>query len=179
MLKIFYASDFRIFVCNNIVNSVPSHQIRKLFYRRIMSFNIGNRVAIHLSCRFDAKGNLAIGDHSVLNRGCRIDTRGGVFIGENVSVSEEVVILTASHDPNSISFAGKRSPVKIEKFAWIGTRAMLMPGVTIGRGAVVAAGSVVTKDVASKAIVAGVPAREIGTRDCEPSYTLDYQRAWH
>ncbi|WP_390621096.1 acyltransferase [Stieleria neptunia] len=120
-----------------------------------------------------------MGRHSVLNRGCRIDTRGGVRVGENVSVSEDVVILTASHDPQSSSFAGRHAEVTVDDYAWIGTRAMLLPGVHVGRGAVVAAGSVVTRNVAPMMIVAGTPAREIGRRHCELKYHIDYRRSWH
>lgn len=65
------------------------------------------------------------------------------------------MILTAYHDPNSEDFAGVEKPVTIEDYAWIATRALVLPGVKIGRGAIVSAGSVLTKDVPPGVIVGG------------------------
>ncbi|NJK52359.1 MAG: hypothetical protein HC936_05170 [Leptolyngbyaceae cyanobacterium SU_3_3] len=80
-------------------------------------------------------------------------------------------IWTAQHDLNDSGFAGVSAPVVIEDYAWISSRATILPGVTIGRGAVVAAGAVVTKSVAPFEIVGGVPAKKIGERNRD----LDYQ----
>lgn len=172
-------SDFRLFLCNHVANRVPSHSFRLVFYRIAMRFDMKQRVSIHLNCRFDAKGNCNIGENSVVNRGCRPDTRGGITIGKNVSISEEVIILTADHDPNANDFAGRKRTVTIDDYVWIGTRAMILPGVHVGRGAVIAAGAVVTKDVPPMTIVVGVPARVIAKRDSTLKYSTHYRRAWH
>jgi maltose O-acetyltransferase len=89
-----------------------------------------------------------------------------------VSISPDVTVLTSQHLYDDPTFALVSRPVVIEDYVWIGTRAMVMPGVTIGRGAVVAAGAVVTKDVAPLEVVGGVPARPIGRRSLDPAYTL-------
>jgi maltose O-acetyltransferase len=118
-----------------------------------------------------------IGRNSRIGRNCSLDARSPLSIGDNVSVSPEVIILAGTHDVNDPRFAA--SPVgpwavSIEDYVWIGTRAMILPGVTVGRGAVVAAGSVVTKDVPPLTIVAGVPAKPIGSRDSGATvYELD------
>jgi acetyltransferase-like isoleucine patch superfamily enzyme len=82
------------------------------------------------------------------------------------------------HDPQSGTYTTQGGPVVIEDYAWVSCRVVILPGVTIGRGAVVAAGSVVTKDVAPYTIVGGVPAKKIGDRNRDLTYTLDYHKAF-
>jgi acetyltransferase-like isoleucine patch superfamily enzyme len=77
---------------------------------------------------------------------------------------------------NSPDFAGRNKAVAIEDYVWIGTRAMILPGVSIAKGAVVAAGSVVSKDVEPFQVVGGVPAKLITIRNSELRYKLAYQR---
>jgi acetyltransferase-like isoleucine patch superfamily enzyme len=86
-----------------------------------------------------------------------------------------VWIWTLEHDPQSPDFATVGGPVTIEDYAWVGCRVVILPGVCIGKGAVVAAGAVVTKDVPPYAIVGGVPARTIGERAPD----LRYQLTWY
>jgi maltose O-acetyltransferase len=169
-------SEMRLYLCNYWVGSIPSHVIRNWYYERIMGFNLEHNVGIHLRVRFDAARGLRMGENTVVNRGCRLDTRGGITIGSNVSISEDVVILTADHDPESPEFEGRKRPVCLGDRVWIGTRAMILPGVAIGDGAVVGAGAVVTKDVLPYQIVAGVPAKAIGERRRDLSYECSYRR---
>jgi maltose O-acetyltransferase len=91
-----------------------------------------------------------------------------------VSISPEVTILTAFHRIDDPKFRVESRPVVIEDFVWIGSRATILSGVKLGRGSVVAAGAVVTRDVEPLQIVGGVPARPIGTRPAEAlGYVLD------
>jgi len=168
--------DGVLFVCNHIVARVPCHAFRKWFYRAVMRFEIGKRSFIFLGALFDTKGQFKLGDYSTINHGCRLDNRGGLEIGANVSISSDVCILTADHDPQSAIFAGRERPVRLGDYVFVGTRAMILPGVTIGKAAVVAAGAVVTKDVAERTIVAGCPAREIGIRSAKLEYQVGYHR---
>lgn len=94
-----------------------------------------------------------------------------VSIGDNVVINDGVEILTGSHDPHDSHFRHILAPVRIEDYAWIATRAMILPGVTVGRGAIVGAGAVVAKDVAPYAIVIGNPARPVNNKRTE---NLDY-----
>ncbi len=165
-----------LYFTNRVLARIPSHQLRLFFYRRIMRFAIGSKSYIFMDAWFDTKGGLTMADHSVVNQKCRLDTRGTITIGSNVSISAEVCILTADHDPASPSFAGRHRPVTIGDFVFVGTRAVILPGVTLGKGAVVAAGAVVTRDVAPFDIVAGCPARKIGSRNKELLYETDYGR---
>ena len=94
------------------------------------------------------------------------DSRGGtITLGNYVDVAPEVNIWTLEHDLNDPNFATKQGDVVIEDYAWVCNRAIILPGVRIGQGAVVAAGAVVTKDVPAWAIVGGVPAKIIGQRN--------------
>jgi putative colanic acid biosynthesis acetyltransferase WcaF len=87
-----------------------------------------------------------------------------VRIGDNVVVSQDAFLCTASHDISSVTMELTTAPIVIENNAWVTARAIVMPGVVVGKGAVVATGAVVTRDVAEWSIIGGIPAREIGKR---------------
>lgn len=169
-------SEFRIYISNELISGFPSHRARNWFYRKVMGFHIGKRSTVFMHCSFDCTKSFSIGDGSVINARCRLDARGGITIGDNVSVSQEVIILTGDHDISLPDFGGRNRPVVIEDYAFIGTRAMILPGVTIGRGAVVAAGAVVSKDVPPFAVVAGVPAKVVKERRKDLNYSVEYFR---
>jgi len=172
-------SEFRLYLCNEWVAGFPSHTFRNFYYRNIMKFNIGPNCSILMHCKFDCTTNFNIGENSVVNQRCRLDNRGGISIGENVSISEQVIILTADHNVDSAEFEGRSKPVTIGDYVWIGTRVIILPGVSIGKGALVAAGAVVTKDVMPYAIVGGVPARVIRMRSEDLNYKTGYHRLFH
>jgi maltose O-acetyltransferase len=117
-----------------------------------------------------------IGDHSIINRDVILDGRMGLKIGSNVSISEGALLLTLEHDPNSLTFDNRGGAVTIGNRVFVGARAIILPGITLGEGAVVAAGAVVTHDVPPFTIVGGVPARPIGERRSDLIYTLDYRK---
>jgi acetyltransferase-like isoleucine patch superfamily enzyme len=95
-----------------------------------------------------------------------------------VSVSPGVWLLTDQHDMNDPGFAEVFGPIEIDDYVWIGSRALVLPGVKIGKGAVVAAGAVVTRDVAPYVVVGGVPARQIGTRSTDLRYRINWRPAF-
>jgi len=167
------------YLTNHVISRVPSFAVRRYWYRRILGIDLAEGSAVFLGCYIWFYGpgqvrraGVRLGRHSLVNRGCCLDARAPLHIGDNVSISPEVMILTTGHQYEDPDFGLLSQPVVIEDYVWIGTRAMIMPGVTIGRGAVVAAGAVVTADVPAQAIVAGVPARPIGKRTLDPAYTL-------
>lgn len=172
-------SELVIYLTNYTINYIPFHSLRNIWYKYILEFQISSGSSIHLGVKFDCKQNFYIGRNSTINANCRIDNRGKVTIGANVSISEQVIILTADHDPQSSSFQGRTSSINVGDYAWIGTRAMILPGVTIGNGSVIAAGSVVTKSVEPYTIVAGVPARKISKRNDNLDYNASYVRLFH
>jgi len=106
-----------------------------------------------------------LGERNVINFGCLFDGRKFcIRTGSNVSIGPEATILTLGHDPRSATFEDRGGDVVIGDRAWIGYRAIVLPGVCIGEGAVIGAGAVVAKDVEPYAIVVGNPARKIGER---------------
>jgi acetyltransferase-like isoleucine patch superfamily enzyme len=117
--------------------------------------------------------NLTIKDGSFLGR-VKIQLHAPVEIGRNVVINDGVVILTGTHDLACVKFGQINRPVRIGDYAWICTQAVLLPGVTIGEGAVVAAGAVVVKDVPPFAVVGGNPAKEIKQR---PAAKFQYRPA--
>ena len=111
-----------------------------------------------------------IGENSHINRGCLLDARGTIKIGNNVSVSHNVNIVTGGHVVQSKHFNGQYTPITIDDYAWLGIGCTILQNVHIGKGAVVCAGAVVTKDVPDYAIYAGVPAKKIGERNKDLDY---------
>lgn len=112
----------------------------------------------------------------MINSKVRLDGRGGkVIIGNNVDIATESCIWTLEHDPNSDYHKTRGGSVVIEDYVWIASRAIILPNITIGNGAVIATGAIVTKDVPAMAIVAGVPAKVIGYRKSKLKYKLDYK----
>lgn len=121
---------------------------------------------------------ISLGNRNIINFGCLLDGRRfKVITGDDVSIGPEATILTLGHDPQSPEFADRGGDVIIGNRVWIGYGALVLPNVTIGEGAVVAARAVVTRNVEPYTIVAGVPAKAIGMRNRDLRYNLSY-RPW-
>lgn len=139
-------------------------------------FKVGQESSIMMGFNVRKMKGISIGRRSNINPNCMFDSRGGVIsIADYVDISPEVNIWTLQHDTQSTEFETIGGSVFIEDFVWIGNRAIILPGVTIGRGSVVAAGSVVTKNVAPNTIVGGVPAKIIGIRNIEHKPRAPYR----
>ncbi|MDH7568506.1 MAG: acyltransferase [Armatimonadota bacterium] len=156
-----------------IIAALPGYALRHAYYRRVCGIALGPGSSIHMHT-FITGTNIRIGAHTAIGRRTYLDGRAGITIGDNVSISPDVQILTAQHDMDDPDFANVLAPVVIEDYVWIGTRAMILPGVRVGYGAVVAAGAVVTKDVPPMTVVAGVPARPIRQRKPGMRYHCDW-----
>lgn len=141
----------------------PCWSLRKISYQ-LAGLRIGQGSKIHMWARFFAPGKIKIGQGSLIGDHVFLDGRGGLTIGDHVDIASQVLIYTSEHDVQAEDMRPVEEPVVIEDYVFIGPRAIILPGVSIGRGAVVAAGAVVTKNVPAKAIVGGVPARVIGER---------------
>ena len=153
---------------------LPSNTLRVLF---IKAFQIGGGKLgkhVYISKRADIKApwKIIIGDNEVINKNVVLDGRGGLTIGSNVDIAQDTFIWTAQHDYNDDYHKYVHAPVVIEDYVWLSSRSMLLPGVTIGRGVVVAAGAVVTKNVEPMKVAGGVPAKTIADRKSALLYTL-------
>jgi len=163
-------------VANHVVSKVPLNSVRTALYRGLFGIAIGRGSVIHMGAFVLGPRKIAIGDHTLVNPRCVLDGRMGITIGDNVDVAMDVQILTLGHDVNTPDYQPNGGPVTIGDRASIFTRAMVLPGVRIGEGSVVGAGSVVTHDVEPYTIVAGAPAKKIGERTRDLDYTLRISR---
>lgn len=169
------------YLTNYVVNRLPSFALRHWWYRHVLGIELGADAGIHLGCRLWFYGpgavrrqRVRIGARARINRDCTLDLREGLVIGDDTSISAEVFILGAAGRVGGGRSLEESKPVVIDDHAWIGVRAVIMPGVTVGRGAIVGAGAVVTRDVEPLSIVFGNPARPVGSRsEDELAYVID------
>ncbi len=110
--------------------------------------------------------NIRVGKNVFINHACEFMDRGGITLEDGVFIAPKVNLITINHPTRpSQRHSTYCAPIVIKRNAWIGVAASIMPGVTIGKNAVVAANAVVTKDVAANTIVGGIPAKVIKTFD--------------
>lgn len=114
---------------------------------------------------------LTVGKRGWINAGCYFDVSERITVGDDVAIGQQVLFLTTSHavgGPLRRAGALINAPIRVGNGCWIGARSVILPGVTMGPGAIVAAGAVVTEDVAPNTLVGGVPARLIRALLPEP-----------
>jgi len=157
-----YWLDFELMLLR-WVGYVPSHCFRRFCYR-LAGVKIGRGSTIHMWANFFNPKGIEIGEDTIIGDHCFLDGRAPIKIGNHVDIASQVLIYNSKHDINDPEFKAVETPVEIEDYVFIGPRAIIMPGKKIGRGAIVAAGAIVTHDVPPGKIVAGVPARIIGER---------------
>ncbi len=174
MLKPFFLQcKFILVELLNVTYNIIPNPLRTL-YLRCFGIKIGYGSSIHRKCKFFHVGKLVIGKHTVINFGCYLDNRRGIIIGNNVGIAHNTKIYTLGHNLDSPQFETKGAPVIIEDNVFIFSNVIIMPGVTIGQGGIVLPGSVVTKDVPSRKIVGGNPAKIIRDRTAEIDYKQSY-----
>lgn len=114
--------------------------------------------------QIDCASRLFLSKNVFANHGLTVMSLGSITIDDGVMMGPEVALLTVNHEPKNIRVV-KAAEIHIKKNAWLGARAIILPGVTIGENAIVGSGAVVTKDVPDNAVVVGSPARVIKTLD--------------
>lgn len=170
-----YVLDFELMVLR-WVSHIPSHLVRKVFYR-LAGMKIGKGSTIHMWANFFEPNGIKIGEDTIIGDHAFLDGRAPLAIGNHVDIASSVMIYNSEHDLEKDDFSARTEPVEIGDYVFIGPRAIILPGVKVGKGAVVAAGAVVTKDVPDFAIVGGVPAKVIGERkNKNPNYYLGRPR---
>jgi len=160
---------------------IPSNRIRNFLYRVVFNMKITSKTVIYGGCEFRSPWNIHA-CNCVISTYCILDGRNGIFIEDNVVFGSGVHIWTEEHAVNDplfgISEEGAQ-PVKIEERAWICSDSTVLPGVHIGRGAVLASKAVATKDLEAFGIYAGIPARKIQNRIETLCYELQGKPHWH
>lgn len=166
-----YLLDFGLMLLH-VATYIPSHTIRNNIWRAF-GLRLGKHSTLHTGVRVFDPRQIRVGEGTIVGYATFIDGRDRVEIGNHVDIASEVMIYSSEHDIQADDFHATLAPVKIGDYVFIGPRAIILAGVTIGDGAVVGAGAVVTKDVEPFTIVGGVPAKVIGERSLKnPKYRL-------
>lgn len=174
MKSFFLQCKFLIVYFLNVSYQLVPNPLRN-YYLRLFRIQIrGGKSCIHRGCKFFHVGKMTVGMDTVVNFGCYLDNRRGIYIGNNVGIAHNTRIYTLGHDLSDPKFSTKGAPVAIKDNVFIFSNVLIMPGVTIGEGAIVLAGSVVTKDVEPWTIVGGNPAKKIR----EHSRDIDYKQIY-
>jgi acetyltransferase-like isoleucine patch superfamily enzyme len=154
------------------VGYIPLHSVRKIFYL-FSGINLPWDSTIHMWANFFNPANIQIGHNTIIGDHCFLDGRAPLKIGNHVDIASQVLIYNDEHNVNSADFGNSYGQVTIGDYVFIGPRAIILPGITIGQGAVVAAGAVVTKNIPDFEVWGGVPAKKIFDRQIKnPDYRL-------
>ncbi|WKK67358.1 acyltransferase [Lutimonas zeaxanthinifaciens] len=154
---------------------IPFHRFRKGIIK-LQCKHVGKSTNFLMGIELRVPKNISVGNNSVINKNVLLDGRGGsLIIGSNVDIAQETNIWTLEHDIHDDYHIDRGGDVIIGDYVWIASRVTILPGVTIGKGAVVASNSVVTKDVPAMTIVGGIPAKVIGQRKSKLKYRLNYK----
>lgn len=173
-----FIRNLNIFLLNEIMK-FPFHCVRNFFLYPWLG-KMGKHVELCRKIEFTSPQNVYIGNYCTINKDVLLDGRGGkIIIGNCVDIAQEVRIWTLQHDYNDSDYKAIGGDVVIKDYVWLASRCTILPGITIGKGAVVATGAIVTKDVPDYAIVAGIPAKKINTRSVNLYYKLGKKRWFH
>lgn len=151
---------------------IPSKHLRKWIYRGLGTA-CGKNVVFRYHCEIWNPYKLKIGNGSIIGYNCLLDARNGIRIGNDVNFSANVSIYTVQHNHRDPFFACNQlgnMEVVIDDYVWVGPNVIILPGVHIGKGAVCAAGCVVTQDVQPFSVVAGIPAKKVNDRPKDLQY---------
>lgn len=164
-----YISRTLWFLASVFLRLIPTccYELRNIVLR-IFGARIGPHVRIDRTARIFMPWNLSIGQFSCIGPETLIYNLGLISIGKRTTVSHKVQICDSTHDYTNPTMPLIRSFVKIGNDSWICTQALILPSVTIGEGSIIAAGSVVCRDVPSWSIFGGNPARLIKSRFLKP-----------
>lgn len=157
-----YAEDLLLMLLN-IITWIPLHWFRHLCFW-LAGLNRGQGSTLHTGIRFYQPHGITIGEDTIIGDRTFLDGRAPLTIGNHVDIASQVLIYNSQHDLAAPDFHAISRPVTIHDYVFIGPRAIILPGVTVGEGSVIAAGAVVTKDVDPYTVVAGVPAKRIKDR---------------
>lgn len=158
---------------NSIIPNLPSRHLRNWCMRKL-GMGGGKNIKFFSGFSVRSPQKLIVEDGVSIGPKVLLDARCGITIHANAVIAFEAIIWSLNHDYNDIHFCGKGAPVEIGANAWICSRSMILPGIKIGEGAIVASGAIVTKDVEPWTVVAGIPAKIIGKRE-KKKYEYGYK----
>ena len=156
----------------SLIMWLPFRFFRQAFLR-CCRMKMGKRNYISRNVEIRVPYNIQTGNNCIINKRVLLDGRcGKIIIGNNVDIAQDVHIWTMEHDVDSENHKGSFADVVVKDYAWIASRATILPGVTVGKGSVVATGAVVTHDIPDGEVWGGIPAKFIKKRNMNLSYTL-------
>jgi acetyltransferase-like isoleucine patch superfamily enzyme len=157
-----YLLDLELLIVR-IAGLIPLHFVRRLIYW-MAGVKIGPKSHVHMGTQFFYPAGVEIGKGTIIGQNAFLDGRAKLKIGDYVDIASDVLIYNSEHDIGADDFSAREEEVEIADYVFIGPRAIILPGIKVGKGAVIGAGAVVTKDIEDFKIVGGVPAQVIGER---------------
>lgn len=160
-----------------LIGKIPSQRIRNFLMRKCLCLDISPKAVLYGGFEMRSPWNIHIGE-AVIGVGALLDGRRGIWIDNRVCLAQNVKIFTLQHDVNDVHFAAVGGGIKLEQYSWISSGTTILPGLTVGKGAVLASGAIATKDLEPYGVYAGIPAKKITERN----QNLDYETChgyWH
>lgn len=155
---------FMATLVERVIPYLPSKSLRNIFIRKC-GVKASKNVYFYPGFSVRNPKGLVIEDGVNIGPNVLLDARRGLTIKKSAVIAYEAIIWSLNHDYNDENFCSKGAPTEIGEYAWVCSRSIVLPGVKIGKGAIVASGAIVTKDVPPYTIVGGVPAKIIGKRE--------------
>jgi acetyltransferase-like isoleucine patch superfamily enzyme len=158
-----------------VTAKIPSHHVRTFLYKTVFAMTIGKKAVIYYGAEIRAPWMITIGEGTVIGDKAILDGRFGISIGKNCNFSTGAWLWTLQHDVNDPWFTteGQGAPIIVGDRSWLSCRTVILPGVKIGEGSVIAAGAVVTKSTVPYSINGGIPGKKIGERNKDLKYEFD------
>lgn len=168
-----YIEGLILYQCNTL-QYLPSQTLRKLILKFIYQMNLSMKAIVYHGCEFREPWNITIDEGASIGDHCVLDGRNGLHIEHDVNIGSRVFIWTEQHDYNDPYFRcnNKGGAVIIKERAWLSAGTIVLPKVTVGKGAVLAAGAVATKDLYDYTVYGGIPAKRIAIRSMNLNYSL-------
>lgn len=161
---------------NSLVSKIPWRSLRVRLYSPLISRGKNIQILRNVCFLNPWKKAIKLGSNIVINPEVILDGRGSdITIGNNVDIGRRAMLYTLQHDTQSPYHSVRSAPLVIEDYVWISTNTTILPGVTLGKGCVIASGAVVAKDCEPFGIYAGVPAKKVGERIRDLKYTLQFE----
>lgn len=169
--RIFLFRLIHLFI-NQVLNRLPFCFVRVFILTKILGMKVGRNTYIAYKVSFICPWKIVIGDNCVINSHVLLDGREKLIIKDNVDISWYAKIFTLQHDPDSPEHRSIGKSVIVDSFCWLATNAIILPGIHLGEGSIIAAGAVVTKNTLPFTVYGGIPAKPIKSRNKHLHYTI-------